>query len=320
MVKRNFSKTEEAIVLVPNTTDGFFTELGIRQHLIRQGVKPITVRVCPYQLGRTKLADNLLIYTGGFGKKNCMINALNAFIDKFSDRIAFWADNHPGSDCIFKEVGKSHYNHGCIEKYPTCISFLREIWGTSTIKEEWVEAANFLETKNGKKNVIAETYKKLMYVGRVKDQSGQGNGFTEKIKDLYADFLISEKNVYPEDVSLLLTEYNAICQNTKEAIDSLHWSEDFPNLVMIAEADGEIDKEAIKSTANPLNGYLLVIQHKDERGDEVTTIIAPRPEMIPDKYQKNCATCAFIVGEHKIIWEEIKINLIPKLEEAGVEA
>lgn len=311
MMKKSFSKTEEAIVLVPNTTDGFFTELAIKKHLIKQGVKPITVRVYPYQLGRTKLADDLLVYTGGFGKKNCMINVLNTFIDKFSNRIVFWADNHPGSDCIHKEVGKSHYNHGCIEKYPTCISLLKEIWGSSVIKEEWVEAALFLETKTGTENIIAETYKKILYVGRVKDQSGQGeSGFTEQIKNIYADFLVSEKNEIPEEISLLLREYDSICQNTKEAIDSLHWSEDFPNLVTIAKAEGEVDKDLIRSAVES-SKHLLVIQNKDEWGNEVTTMIAPKPEMIPAKYQKNCATCAFITGEHKIVWEEIKINLIP---------
>lgn len=309
-----------ALILVPNTIDGFFAALGIKNHLMKQGATPMVVRIHPCQLGKISLVDDLLIYIGGLGKKNCNSNTLDAFIEKFGDRIVFWADNHPGNDYISEEIGKSHYNHASLEKHPVCISLLKKIWGSSVIKEEWVEAASFLETKLGKENAIAETYKKLIHVGRVEDSSGQKENLHDQFEDFYSDFLLSGRKEATE-ISFFVERYDKIIADTKNAIDDLHWSPDFPNQILLCRAEGQVDKDLLISAANRLSGkYLLIIQHESLAESPITTMIATRSELIPAAYQKNVATRVFIPGNHQEVLRDIYQSIVPSFKINSVEA
>lgn len=308
--KKDLPMKVDAIILVPDTADGFFASLGLEIHLKKQSVTPSVVRIKPYQLGKVSLEDGLLIYMAGFGRGNCMANALNAFIEKFGERIVFWADNHPGNDYILEQADKSCYCQASSTQHPSCISFLKKLWQEPTIKEEWVEAANFLETKIGEENTVAETYKKLMYVGRIEDASGRGSDFRGQLRDFYFDSLLSGKTEGIK-ISYFSEQCDVIVAKTKEALENLHWSSDFPNLVLLAEADGQVDKEPLKRAAERLSlNYLLVVQHQDIGCSEVTTIIASKPELLPAKYQKNDATQAFLSGQHDEVLKDIYQSLI----------
>lgn len=299
-----------AIILVPDTADGFFASLGLAIQLKKQSVTTTIVQINPYQLGKVNLEDDLLIYMAGFGRGNCMVDALNTFIEKFGERIVFWADNHPGNDYILEEADKSHYIHASRTQYPSCLSFLKKTWQEPTIKEEWVEAADFLETKIGEENDIAKTYKKLLYVGRVEDASGRGANFRGQIRDYYFSFLLSGKTEAFK-LAYFSEQCDVIVAKTKEALKNLHWSADFPNLVLLAEADGQVDKESLKRAADRLSlNYLLVVQHQDIGCSEVTTMIASKSELLPAKYQKNNATQAFLSGQHDEVLKDIYQGLI----------
>jgi hypothetical protein len=308
--KENFS-TKLSIILVPNTTEGFFAALGIKKHLKKQGLaETVVVRVHPCQLGKISLADNLPIYIAALGNKNCNPKALNSFIEKFEGQIIFWADNHPDDDCIKKISDKGYYFHTSSNGHPSCLSFLEKIWGTSTVKEEWTDAANFLETKLGKANLIAETYKKLMYVAHTEDASGQKENLQEQIEDFYSGFLLSGTKE-ATGISFFVNQYDKIAANTKNAINNLNWSPDFPNQVLICRAEGQVDKDLLVAAANRLSGnYLLIIQHKSLSENPITTMIATRPELIPAKYQRNVATRVFIPGNNEEVLRGIYQSLI----------
>lgn len=318
--KENFPGIKpDVIVLVPNTTEGFFAALGIKSHLRKQGLTPNVVRAHPCQLGKINLTDDLPIYIGGLGKRNCSPNSLLAFIAKFEDRISFWADNHPENDYIEKMENNRRYFHASSKVHPSCLSFLEKIWGSSIVKEEWVEAANFLETKLGKENQIAENYKKLMYVGHTEDASGQKENLHDQFEDFYSDFLLSGRKEVRE-ITFFAGQYDKIAANTKKAIGNLRWSTDFPNQVLICQADGQVDKDALTATANKLSSkYLLIIQHKSLAENCITTMIAPKPEMIPTAYQKNLATRVFIPGDHQEVLRDIYQSLIPSFHKKPAE-
>lgn len=310
MTKEKNLPMNAAIILVPDTSDGFFASLGLAIRLKKQSVTATIVQINPYQLGKVSLEDDLLIYMAGFGRGNCMPSALSAFIEKFGERIVFWADNHPGNDYILEQADKSCYSHASRTQHPSCISFLKKLWQEPTIKEEWVEASDFLETKIGEENDIAKTYKKLIYVGRIEDASGRGANFKGQIRDYYFSFLLSGKTEAFK-LAYFSEQYDVIVAKTKEALGSLRWSSDFPSLVLLAEADGQVDKDMLQLAADKLShNYLLVVQHQDIGYNEVTTMIASKPGLLPAKYQKNDATQAFLSGQHKETLKDIYQNLI----------
>lgn len=312
---------KDAVVLVPNTTEGFFAYLGIKSYLKKQGLTPILIKVCPCQFDKINKfefhVDRPVIYVAGLGKRNCSSKALLNFILKFENQIAFWADNHPEGAPIEKMKKNKKYFHASCEKHPTTISLLKETWPLH-IKNEWVKAANFLETKDGEENITAKNYQKLMYVGKVEDASGQ-NSLSEQLEEIYTDFLLGGGG---DLFNLFLNKFDEIKSNTKKALDSLYWSI-FPG-VLVTQINGQVDKNILVAAANRLaKKYLLIIQYEKLNKNPMTAIIGSDLEMMPTSYQSSRqkgTTWTFVSGKHKDVLLDIFNNITAEKAEKKVES
>jgi len=309
-------------ILVPRTASGYFTGISFKSYLASRGLNNIKViEISPYQIKRVEIPEAItVLYIGGLGVKNCPPKDLTAFIEKYQDIIAFWADNHP----VYEEIKemttgdrKLLYFDALDDRAASCVALLNHLWGDKIIKPEWVAVANHLENPTKyPTSGLAEQYKTLMYVANVEDESGHGHRYTEEVKDLYAKYLLSGGANWAE-VSRLLKKFNKIKHATAQAqnnIVPLH-----PELqgafVTRPSEEEQVEKDTILRTIKQkYPQHLVAIQHHNLRGEPVTTILSSQENALLAFADYRNGTKEtdriFIPGDHKEVLHQITDRLI----------
>lgn len=282
-MKKDDATATQVAILVPKTATGFFTALSFKHYLASLGMRNVTViEVQPYQIKQVFIPTEIDgIYIGGLGLKNCPAQSLRSFIKKFSDKIAFWADHHPQHEEI-SELTQSNkrylYYDALDDQAPSCTSLLNKLWGDKIIKPEWVKAANHLE--NPAKNPtteLAEQYKKIMYLAKVEDDSGESNNYTQELKDIFTKYLLSGGGTNKDEITRLLKKYHKIKPATAKAVQSiapLH--AEIPGVFVANSGEAEqVDKELILEALKPRETkHIVALQHHNLKGEPVTTILS----------------------------------------------
>lgn len=321
MEKQSLSVSSVAI-LVPKTASGFFTTLSFKNYLSHLGISDVTViEVQPCQLKQAKIPEGIeAVYVGGLGLKNCPPKDIKNFIKNYSNKIAFWADNHPQHEQIAEMNSKDKdwlYFDALDDQAPSCSSLLNKLWGDKIVRPAWVIAANHLEnpTKNPE-NLLVEQYKKIMYVAKVEDDSGHAHNYTEEVKEFYAKYLISGGS-HKTEVNQLLKKFDKIKNATikaKERITLLH--PEIPGVYVVNSGEIEqVEKDALREAATKLAAvHILAVQHYNLREEPVTTIMSSKVNLLslfsghqPEAKEVNRI---FIPGNHEDVLRKITERLI----------
>ncbi len=321
--KKDDATATQVAILVPKTATGFFTALSFKNYLANLGMRNVTViEVQPCQIKQVVVPAEINgIYIGGLGLKNCPVQSLRAFIKKFSDKIAFWADNHPQHEEIkeLKQGDKKYLYYDALDdQAPSCTSLLNKIWGDKIIKSEWVKAANHLE--NPAKNPtteLAEQYKKIMYLAKVEDDSGHSHNYTQELKDIFTKYLLSSGGTNKEEITRLLKKYHKIQPATAKAVESLTpLHADIPGVFVANPGEAEqVDKEHILAalkTKEPK--HIIALQHHNLKGEPVTTLLSSAVNLLalfagsqPGAKEVNRI---FLPGNHEEVLRHITDRLI----------
>lgn len=201
---KNVNENDQPIltlILVPKTTSGFFTTLCLKKYLSYLVTSEIKViEVMPCQLKRVVIPENVTaIYVGDLGRKNCDTAAIDRLIKKYSEKIIFWADNHPEDDQIPEMKGKENYFHAPLAVFPSCAALLNKLWGDKIAKPEWVAAANYFENQDNPISPLAMEYKKIMHLAHVKDiaecSDGSSSKYIDEAKIIYSEYLLCGTNI-----------------------------------------------------------------------------------------------------------------------------
>ena len=287
MKNDHFDATPVAI-LVPKA-NGYFTAISFKSYLLGLGVHEVNViEAQPCQLKRVEIpATTTTLYIGGLGLKNCSPKDLSAFIKKYQDIIAFWADNHPIREEI-KEMTTSDlrclYFDALDDKAPSCTALLNQLWGDKIVKPEWVLAANHLEnpTKNTEHKLATE-FKKLMFVAKTEDDSGHSAYFTEEMKAMYAKHLLSG-GAYRNEIQYYLKKYDKIMHATHKAAQNIvQLHPDKPGIFVTNPGQPEqVEKDRISAEATRLAAkHIIAIQHFNLKEEPITTVLSAQVNLLP---------------------------------------
>lgn len=184
------------LILVPKTDSGFFTALCLKSYLKSfVNTEVSIIEVVPCQLKKVVIPEKMAaIYVGDLGHKNCDTVAIVKFFKKYSEKIVFWADNHPENDQIPELKGKENYFPTPLATHHSCAALLNKLWGNKIVKPEWVAAANYFEDQSRPINALAQEYKKIKQIGIMYDTREHPDGSStinlDKLKKTYLEYVL----------------------------------------------------------------------------------------------------------------------------------
>lgn len=196
------------LILVPKTDSGFFTALCLKSYLKSfVNTEVSIVEVVPCQLKRVVISEKMAaIYVGDLGHKNCDTAAIVKLFKKYSEKIVFWADNHPENDQISELKGKANYFPAPLTAHPSCAALLNKLWGNKIVKPEWVVAANYFEDQSRPSNNLVDEYKKIKEIGKMYDLREHPDGSStinlDKLKKTYLEYVLYGS--YKETISSMI--------------------------------------------------------------------------------------------------------------------
>lgn len=160
-------KTRVAIV-VPKNYEGYLSMLCIENYLESKSVDRAEIcvlNVTPCQLKLLQVPEGIEeVYVAGLGYRNCDPKAIARFLEDNSERLAFWADNHPQDAAIPELENNSRYRHGDLRRFPSCVSLLQHVWGNNIVSEKIAKASERYE-REGHHGLCQTTVQMLSAAG-----------------------------------------------------------------------------------------------------------------------------------------------------------